>query len=117
MIENYWLSCFFAALAEFVDLKRRPGDGRVEERGANNGDGMTLPEQSQRLLGITLNNDDVGRLIAVPRQNARTHPGGDFVDFRKIENVVKNSDNVDDVRAPVGHNSLEELPRHCFDPV
>jgi hypothetical protein len=108
---------FFAALAEFINLKRRPDDGRVEERRTNNCDSMTLAEQSQRFLGIALDDDDVWRLVAVLRQNARTHPLADFVDLRKIENVVEDAYNVDDVTAPVGRNSLQQLPRHCFDRV
>jgi len=108
---------FNVALAEYIELKRRPGDGRIEERFTNNFGSMALAEQPQRLLGIALDDDDVWRLVAVLRQNACTHPLAEFVNLRKIKNVVDDAHDVDDVTVLVGHNSLQQLPRHCFDRV
>ena len=102
----------FVALAEFIELKRRPGDGRIEERRANNSNSMALAEQSQRLFGIALDHDDIWRLVAVFRQNACAHPVGDFVNLRKVQNVVEDAHDVDDVTTPVGDNSLHQLACH-----
>ena len=97
---------FFVALAAFIELKRRPGDGRIEERSTNNRDSMALAEQPQRLLGIALDNDDIWRLVTVLRQSACTHFLANIINLRKIENVVDDAHDVDDVTTTVGHNSL-----------
>src|SRR5215472_10840921 len=74
---------------------------------------MTLAEQPQRLFGIALDDDDIRRLVALSRQNACAHLAGNFIDLRKIQNVVDNAHNMDDVTTPVGDNSMQQLARHA----
>jgi len=102
------------ALAAFIEFKRRPGDGRIEERSTDNRDSMALAEQPQRLLGIAVDNDDIWRLVTVLRQSARTHFLANIINLWKIENVVEDAHDMDDVTSTVGHNSLQQFPHHAY---
>ena len=73
---------------------------------------MVLAEQPQGFFGIALDNDDVWRLVAMSGQNAGAHPAGDFIDLRKVQNVVEDAHNMDDVTTPVGDDSLRQLACH-----
>ena len=100
-------------LAIFLEGKRVPGDGCIEERSPNQSGRMALAEQPQRFFGVALNDDDIWRLLAVSCQNACAHPAGNFVNLRKIQNVVEDAHNMDDVTTPIGDNSLHQLARHA----
>ena len=47
------------------------------------------------------------------RQNACAHPVDNFVNLRKVQNIVEDAHNMDDAPTPVGDNSLHQLARHA----
>jgi hypothetical protein len=81
----------------------------MEQGGANTRNRVRLAEQMQRFFAVTLNDDDIRRLLAMSRRNVDAHLLRDVVDFGIIQDLVKHAHDVNDLTRMIAHRSVRQL--------
>ena len=69
---------------------------------------MGIPEQPEVLLRRSLDNNNIGKMLAMFRQHSITHLFSNIINLRNFQNFIHYAHNVNDLTRTLDHSPIDK---------